>query len=207
MIKSTLFYLLALLLLVSCNKERNIHVKAVNPVTNEPYSDLRVVITSSKTGLNGEVVKTVYDGNLNSDGEAMINLKIKKNRSYAIRCEQPPNNCYTKELQYYYTVHDEENPSFLFEYAECGYLKLKIDNINCDGPDDKIFFNRTWLEKNSYGNGVTKEGCFSFEGDFFELPEGQYLYEWEVTRNGNTTYYDSIFFINKGEEYVFEINY
>lgn len=54
-----------LLLLSSCNKEQDIHVKAVNPVTHEPYSDLCVVIRSSKTGLNGEVVKTVYNGRVN----------------------------------------------------------------------------------------------------------------------------------------------
>lgn len=209
MIKSSLFYLLALLLLVSCNKERNIHVKALNPVTNEPYSDLRVVITSSKTGFNGEVVKTVYDGNLNSDGEAMINLKIKKNRSYAIRCEQPPNTCYTKELQYYYTVHDEENPSFLFEYAECGYLKIHVDNIDCQGANDRILFDFEPTYIDNYSNIIPREefGCYSNEFISSKVPYGSWQATWEVTKNGNTTYYDSLFYINEGEEYVFEINY
>lgn len=110
-----------LLLLVSCGKERKFHVKAQNPVTGDHYGNLRVVVSSSKTGFDGEVVKTVYDGNLDSDGEAMISLKIKKNRYYIIECERPDNICFTKDIKQYYAIQDEENPSFLFEYAECAY--------------------------------------------------------------------------------------
>jgi len=110
----------ALLIFSSCGKERTFHVKAINPVTGDPYGNLRVVVFSSKTGFVGEVVKTVYDGNLDSDGEAMIPLSIKKNRYYIIECERPDNTCYTKDIKQYYAIQDEKNPSFLFEYAECG---------------------------------------------------------------------------------------
>ena len=106
--------------LFSCGKERSMHIKAINPVTGDPYGNLRVVVFSSKTGFVGEVVKTVYDGNLDSDGEAMIPLSIKKNRYYIIECERPDNTCYTKDIKQYYAIQDEKNPSFLFEYAECG---------------------------------------------------------------------------------------
>lgn len=209
MIRKIMFCLFILNVLASCNKERTIHVKAINPVTNEPYGDLRVVITSSKTGLNGEVVKTVYDGNLNSDGESMINLKIKKNRSYAIRCEQPPNVCYTKELQYYYTVHDEENPSFLFEYAECAFSKLIISNENCEGPDDQfVLYRENQIGSIDGGFGWEHMGCAYWETNgYSEIAMGEVYFRWEVTRSGNTsTYYDTVYY-PAGENKIYEINY
>jgi hypothetical protein len=87
-----------LLILVSCGKERTFHAKAQNPVAGEPYDGLRVVVTSSKTGWNGEKYETEHDGHLNSNGEAMINVKVKNNRTYSVQCEKPPNTCYTKDI-------------------------------------------------------------------------------------------------------------
>lgn len=198
-----------LLFIASCNKERNIHVKAINPVTNEPYSDLRVVITSSKTGFDGEVVKTVYDGNLNSDGEAIIKLKIKKNRSYAIRCEQPSNVCYTKKLQYYYTVHDDNNPSFLFEYAPCSYRTLNIQNVNCEGPDDIFNMDMRLLYNEDYTAFyfTEKYGCYSNEFGSEQVPAGKWVIEWWVTRSGNTNHFTDTIELIENELFYYEINY
>lgn len=191
---------------VSCKKERTIHISAKNVVTGLSYPGLTYYVVQKKTGLDGEEFKTMATGTLNADGEAFLTMKLKKEHSYVVRVEEPSNICYFNELAFHF-ANQESNFNAHFEYAECGNLKLEVQNINCEGPGDEIFFNRTWLEKNSYGNGVTKEGCFSFEGDFFELPEGQYLYEWEVTRNGNTTYHDSLFYINKDEMYTFLLEY
>lgn len=123
MIKKIIGCLIVFALLVSCNKESMFHVKATNSVTGEPYEGLRFVVTSSKTGWDGEKYKTEYDGQLNSNGEAMISIKVKNNRTYSVQCEKPLNTCYTKHIQLFLKDHNEQNPSFLFEYAECAYLK------------------------------------------------------------------------------------
>lgn len=209
MIKKIIGCLIFCTLLISCNKERNIHIKAINPVTNEPYANLRVVISSSKTGFDGEVVKTVYDGTLNSNGEVMVPLRIKKNRFYIIRCEQPVNTCYTKDLVQYYAIQDEQNPSFLFEYAECANLKFRYHNIDCQGPDDYIKVNRYTNLEGYVGFIIDAEydGCADYTmPDFVAVPMGWWYFEWEVTKNNITEYYSDSIYLTSGEfkEYTFE---
>lgn len=83
--------ILSLIILSACVKERTFHIKAQNPATNEPYDGLRVVVTSSRTAWNGEKYKTEHDGFLDNNGEAMINVKVKNNRTYSVQCAKPPN--------------------------------------------------------------------------------------------------------------------
>jgi hypothetical protein len=195
-------------LLVSCNKERTFHVKAMNPVTGEPYGGLRVVVLSSRTGWDGEKYKTEYSGELNNNGEAMINVKVKNNRTYSVECQKPPNTCYTKDIVLYLKDHNEQNPSFLFEYAECAYLKLKIENVNCGGPDDKMRFRYKYNYSKWEGWSTERTGCYFWEStSYFEVSAGWRIYEYEVERSGNMiTHKDSIY-LSPNQEYLFELNY
>jgi hypothetical protein len=43
-----------LLLAISCNKKRTLHIKAINAVTGEPYAGLTYGIVATKTGIVGE---------------------------------------------------------------------------------------------------------------------------------------------------------
>jgi hypothetical protein len=199
----------SLLIFASCGKKTQIKITAKNAATGEGYAGLGFRLREVKPYVTstGEIQKAVYEGTLNNQGEAVFEYRL-KNRSYVITTITPENDnrCYINNTSY--TLHrDDDNLKFDFRFAPCAYLKLKIENVNCSGSDDKIFFNRTWLTTNTSGNGVTQEGCFSYQGDFFELPEGEYLYEWEVTRSGLTQIYDSTFTINEGEYYTFELNY
>ena len=193
--------------ITSCGKKRTFHIKAVNPVTGIPYAGLQYKITATKTGGNGE--KKVFEeiGNLDSNGEAMVQLKVKPNRTYNIGCKEPPNTCYTKDIKFTYGIEDEANPTFQFEYAECANLKLDIENINCLGPDDKMNFQF----RNSYNsfNGWSTDrlGCYSYESDYFQIPAGWIIYEWKVDRSGIATNFLDSIFISANANGTFVMNY
>jgi hypothetical protein len=88
-----------------------------------------------------------------------------------------------------------------------GNLKLDILNVNCEGEDDKLFYKRFWVTYNQETNGVTRFGCFQFNGNYFQLPVGEYRYEWEVTRNSITTHHDTTFNILENGFHTVTIHY
>jgi hypothetical protein len=92
-----LFILFGLVLVSSCSKERNIHITAKNAVTGQPYAGLTYYVVEEKEGNNGTDYKTVAKGSLNEQGEIVESVKIRKNRSYVIRLDPPPNWCYMND--------------------------------------------------------------------------------------------------------------
>jgi hypothetical protein len=203
-----IFYLFFIaLLLSSCKKERTIHITARNAVTGAPYSGLKYYVVQEMTSGDGEKFKTVIEGNLNEYGEAIITKKLPKSYSYAVRVEEPTNTCYNKKITYYFGTEDKfECP---FEFAECAYLTLSVNNINCQGPNDRILFDLQPVYISDYNDIIPTEkfGCYSNTFIESQVPYGQWEATWEVTRNGITTYHDSIFYIDKNEHYNFVINY
>jgi len=107
----------------------------------------------------------------------------------------------------------EKNQNVLFEFAPCAQLKLKIENVNCQGPGDnfKLFHvgsSAGFLELDPNQPNLEGQGCFSYEGSSFSnVPMGNRFYRWEVTRSGITEiFYDTIY-LQEGEQKVYEINY
>lgn len=194
------------LFLFSCKKERTIHITAKNAVTGAPYEGLTYYVVQEKTGgYGGEKFKTVASGTLDANGEAYFTKKLTKDYSYAVRVEQPANTCYNKQITYYFgDEHVFEAP---FEFAECANLKLHVHNLNCIDSNDEIKFRRLWLSTNESNDFVIQSGCFQFDGDYFSLPIGNYKYEWYVTKNGVTTFHDSIFTLSENQYFDFTINY
>jgi hypothetical protein len=205
---------LILVFLVSCGKNRTFKIKAINPVTGQGYAGLSYIITATKSVSGGE--KKVFEetGFLNENGEAIVQLKVKPNRTYNIGCKEPPNTCYTKDIKFTYGIEDEANPTFQFEYAECANMKFKIKNINCQGPNDhfKLYYlGRQVAGQGTLFNGglsVDELGCFDFEWpEFSQVPIGERYYKWEVTKNSITnTFYDTIN-LSENQFFIYEINY
>lgn len=207
MIKKIIFCLLIGFLLFSCKKERAIHISAKNAVTGTPYSGLTYYVVQKKTGANGEIFETLKEGVLNSDGEAFLTMKLKKAHAYGIRVEQPPNTCYYNELAFHFG-NQESNFEAHFEYAECGYLKLRIENVNCEGPDDLMNFRHKYDYTEWEGWSSDRNGCYYFESpEFFEVSEGWRVYEWKVQRGGNNYYHNDSIYISPNQDYMFEMNY
>jgi hypothetical protein len=210
-----IFVLPLIVLLFSCAKERTIKVSAINPATDAGYADLRITIYASKTGADGEELTQVYEGYLDDNGEDYATFKVKKGRYYVIKCQSPTNVnvCYTNNTTYTYDIHDPNNKEFIFEIAPCAQLKLKIQNVNCEGPNDhfKLFYNgRQVGGQDGLIGAVVKDeqGCYTFEqAHWSDVPMGKRYYKWEVTRStGTTVTYDTIA-LNQGEQKVYNINY
>jgi hypothetical protein len=196
-----LFFCLSLLLF-SCGKKRSIVITAKNPVTGQPYAGLSYYVVSSR----GNGSRTEASGVLNENGEAAVTLRI-KDRSYNVRVVAPENTCYNKNITLSYNYPYDNNHVFSFEFAECANLKLHVHNLNCIDSNDEIKFRRLWLSTNESNDFVIQSGCFQFDGDYFSLPIGNYKYEWYVTKNGVTTFHDSIFTLSENQYFDFTINY
>jgi hypothetical protein len=199
--------------LLSCNKNTNFHVKIINPATGEGYANTNFAVVSERTGANGEVVKTEVEGTTNEQGEAVVEVKVKGNKSYYVVPEAIPNICYINDIRKYYNDRTDKNPEFIFEIAPCAQLKLHIQNVNCEGPNDhfKLFYNgRQVGGQDGLIGAVVKDeyGCYTFEqGHWSDVPMGQFYYKWEVTRStGTTITYDTVT-VNQGEQKVYNINY
>ncbi len=202
-----LFFLLLSLSLFSCTKHREIKIIGRNAVTGQGYEGLQYEVVSSRTGNDGEVYRSEALGNLNANGEAFVSIKQKNSRTYSIRLFGPSNSCYANNVIQYFDSPYDVNGTFTFEFAECAYLKLHVHNLNCIDSNDEIKFRRLWLSTNESNNFVIQSGCFQFDGDYFSLPIGNYKYEWYVTKNGVTTFHDSIFTLSANQYFDFTINY
>jgi hypothetical protein len=204
-------FLLSVLLLVfsSCKKSHTVHIKAINAVTGQPYAGLSYSIKGTKTGSDGEKLVFTHSGTLNSNGEASPNIKVNENLTLHVGCDPPPNYCYQKNINFFWDAKTDPSPSFLFEYAECGYLQLKVKNINCIDANDVITFNTLPLNLVGYNNIIpqTKTGCYDNEFIDSQVPYGPWIATWQVTKNGITTNHDSTFYINENQHYYFLLEY
>ncbi|WP_341907179.1 hypothetical protein [Fluviicola taffensis] len=203
-----------LLLLSSCGKDRSIKIKAINAATGQPYAGLEYRVASSRTAADGEKYRTEASGVLDSNGEALVNIKQKKGRTYSIRVVEPENTCYNKEITQYFDSPYDVDGTFTFEFAGCAYLKLSINNVNCQGANDDFKLYYMGRQVGGQGSNIVGAlslqggGCFSYLGsDFSSVPMGNMYWKWEVTRNGITnTYHDTIYLIS-GEYKTYDINY
>jgi hypothetical protein len=121
-----IFLISCLLLVVSCKKERTIHITAKNAVTGQPYAGLTYYVVQKKTGYDGEEFKTMATGTLNADGEAFLTMKLKKAHAYGVRVEEPSNTCYFNELAFHFG-NQESNFDAHFEYKVFSVSGLLVD--------------------------------------------------------------------------------
>jgi hypothetical protein len=203
-----LLVFLGVVLLASCSKERSLHISAKNADTGAPYPGLTYYVVEEKTGNQGEEFTTVATGQLDSNGEKMVAVKIKKNRSYTIRVAEPPNWCYNKKVSYSYAIQDDSSPHFVFEFAECAYLKLNINNVNCQGTTDTMNFRSRYSYSNWEGWSTDRTGCYIFNAaDFIQVPQGWRIYNWMVKRGGVQTEFTDSVYLSSGAQVVFNMNY
>ena len=195
---------------VSCKKETMIKVHVENIVTGAPYVDQLIYIREAPQNVNQENT-TVYEGYTDSDGKLFIDFKYRRNAKYTIFIGLPEHYCYLHSLGY--TIEKEKTNNIHFRLAPCAQLKLKIENVNCEGGGDdfKLFHEGSdagFLELDPNTPNLEGGGCFSYEGSSFSnVPMGRRFYRWEVTRSGVTeTYYDTIY-LQEGEQRVYEILY
>ena len=191
------FFLVAI---TSCKKKHTVHIKAVNAVTGDPYAGLPYSINGTKTSTNGEKLVFEHNGTLDDNGEAAPNIKVNENLTFNVGVTKPPNNCFQKDIKFFWDAKAKPNPTFQFEYAECAYMNLKMENVNCQGPDDAMEY-RDRYSYTEWGNfDYPIFGCFqNLSNDFKAVPAGLRIFNWKVTRAGVTTEYQDSLFLNPGQ--------
>jgi hypothetical protein len=208
--KPIVFLFFIALLLPSCGKKRTIVITATNAATGERYPGLEYSVVSSRVGaVNGEGTKTVASGVLNENGEAVVELREKRNRRYVVRVVEPANTCYNKQINMFFDSPFDENGYFNFEFAKCAYLKLNINNVNCQGSGDIMNFRSRYSYSDWEGWSTDRIGCYSVVSPYpFEVPAGWRIYEWSVNRNGVVTnHLDSIYLYPGVDNGTFNMDY
>src|SRR5690554_5101599 len=200
--------IISLLLLVSCKKERTFPITAKNAVTGEPYPGLSYNIERSWSGSFENKYKTVGSGELDENGEVYFSKRLPKNSSYSISVGSPENTCYFNSGSL--SPGGEKNFKAEFEFAECAYLKFRYQNINYQGPNDHMKVKR-YTNLDGYSGFLIDaeyDGCNDYTmPNFTEVPMGQWIFEWEVTKNNVTTNFSDTIFLNANEQKYYEFNY
>jgi hypothetical protein len=203
-----LIILFSVFLIVACGKKNQIKVTAKNAATGEGYADLgfRIFEVKPYTTPTGEVQDLVYEGNFNANGEAVADILL-KNRSYVITTVSPGPMCYINNTQYFFH-RDDENLKFDFRFAPCAYLKLKIENVNCEGGDKLVLYQGNQIGSFNFNQPWEHNGCAFWESNgYSDIPMGEQYYRWEVTRNGVTEEFHDTIYLEENEYKVYEINY
>lgn len=206
--KRNIFLLILIpLFLFSCKKKSTVHITARNAVTGEPYAGLTYNIERSVSGSFKNHYKTVASGTLDENGEAYITKRFSKNWSHEVSIGSPDNTCYSNNNSFYFS--GGENINCDFKFAECAYLKLRIQNVNCQGITDSMRFRSKYLYDHKWqGWSTYRTSCYDFlSPEYFEVSQGTRMYEWEVNRNGNKTTYSDSITLNKGGSATFLMEY
>ncbi|MCB9222751.1 MAG: hypothetical protein H6582_01135 [Crocinitomicaceae bacterium] len=216
-----LYYIFPLLLLTvwlsSCKKESTVTIKAMDYITGEGavYANLNFEVVEKHTPFQEEKSKVVYTGQLDQNGQASFTLKMNPKRNYVLGIEDPPNLCYG-EVQQYYLDHASNN-NVTFEFAQCAFSKLIINNANCIDANDKLVLYRSndlgtidgtyaW-EHNGCVYWETTGGVDGDPAGYSSIPYGNIYYHWEVTKNNITTSHHDTVFYNIGEYKTYQIDY
>jgi len=201
---------LAFLILIavsSCKKKTTVSIQAQDYITGSgaAYAGQEYAVSESWTPVYETKSKIVSSGFLDQNGFVSFDLKMKNNRKYVLGVRQPDNICYGGVVQHY--LEHEKSNVVEFKFSKCSYLKFILNNMNCFDSNDQVKYTRTWLTGNDVNGNNTYFGCNYFESAYFDLPEGEYRYDWEVTKNGITTYYNQIFNLTNGDSTIFQIDY
>ena len=196
------------LLLFSCGKVHTIRLSAKDAATGVPYAGLYYVVMKEKLDITGNSFKAKSSGVLNENGEVYVTMRFNKNKKYHIKVTEPNNACYNKNINYSYTLGDAKT-DFPFEFAECGFLQLKVTNTNCQNSNDYIKYNMkpTYYEGYNGISEVAKYGCYDNEFMDSKVSSGTWRATWEVTRNNATVMHDTLFNIAPNEHYYLFLEY
>jgi hypothetical protein len=206
--KHLIYIAIIFLFATSCKKKTAVVIQAQD-ITSDgaAYAGQKYAVAETWTPFYETKSKIVAEGFLDANGKASFNLKMNRNRRYILGVSEPDNICYGGLVQHY--LEHEKNNTVNFEYAECAYIKLKIDNVNCQGQgDEMVLFQGNQVGNFDFNQPWKHDGCAFWESNGYStVPMGEQYYRWEVTRSGNTsTYYDTIY-LQEGEQMMYEINY
>lgn len=210
------------LLLISCKKKTMVLIQAKDYITGDgsAYANQPYTILEKWTPVFEAKVKTVATGFLNDKGQASVELKLNKNRSYSAGVENPEGICFGGLSQY--SIGTDKENNIEFDFLKCGFVNFQFNNINCESDDDK-FRLRYQYEQDpevyryyGYAGGDNYDwnpelfigGCHSYFGDFSEIrPLGKYSVEWQVERSSGLSEGSGTFILTENDTTTFLIEY
>jgi hypothetical protein len=218
-------YVLILFLIVglffSCKKESNEYTtvifEVINPVTNTPYTNIKVRLYEAKKKSSGIQYSLIYEGQTNNQGRAEYSFKANLNSKYWYSPEINEGSLGVVGVDY--TIIKQPSPSItiitkdeenVIRYEILPYHKnvTHIKNFNCQGPGDVMKFRQKNLYTGSGGWSIWTpdqalyEGCIDDYSNVRSRPLDHIVTEIEVTRqNGSVENYIDTSFI-KGENNV-----
>jgi len=136
------------LLFTACKKQHTVTIQAQN-LTNisdgSHYAGMNYVILERGYMFNHKSNKIAY-GQLDANGRAVIDVKLKKSLDYVLGIATPSNVCYT-EVELEYPINYNKDNNINFNYALCGYVSVPSKNVNCEGLNDKMQFKYYYSNK------------------------------------------------------------
>ncbi len=215
---NTLILFLFLLLFSFCTKFGRTHTakgKVINPITGEGIPNAPMKILKQTLGLSGGM-KSVKEIASEADGSFEIS-KTGLNKYY-LQCDLSGD---------YYEIGWFENGEKIatassdlalkmgktknidFYAVPYGELKISIHNVNCQGPDDSLYFERIYQTdlNSAIFQLFTFIGCYNNDGAFVKVPCGQYLIKWIVTKSGISTNFTHLIYVNENQQTYYNIDY
>ncbi|MGV6861099.1 MAG: hypothetical protein ACWA41_04975 [Putridiphycobacter sp.] len=218
--KNLTLILAILALFIACKKQHTVTIQAQN-LTNlldgSHYAGMNYVVLERGYFFNHKS-NGIATGQLDANGRAVIDVKLKKNLDYVLGIQKPDDVCYT-EVTIEYPINYKEENNINFNYSPCGYVNLPSDNVNCEGSDDKMQYRYYYTESSDvyiyrgFGNitdwseNTFVNGCVSYPGDFNPVPVGNYTFEWRVIRPSGTTSGIDYFTVTEGDTTTYILEY
>jgi hypothetical protein len=219
-INNVLILFFTVLLLSGCKKESKEYTtvvwEVVNPVTNAPYTNIKVRLYEAKKTNNGIEYSLIYEGKTNNQGRAEYSFKANLSGKYWYRPEINEGSLGVNGIDYSVikqpspsvtNVKKDEENIIRYEIVPYGEYVQHTKNIDCQGPNDKMRYRRKFIYTgglssnfsdwipNLESNGIEyREGCYDNMSTNMNIRSDSILYEIEVIKNGITeTLYEKFY--------------
>lgn len=204
--KQLAIFSLVFFLIGGCTKfGKNITIKGrvVNPITGEGIEGAEIWLQKTAGGYDGgyKTVKKAISGidgvfelsKLGLAGYSAVCGKFSGDY-YELGWTQDDGETYTGNFK----LSVKKGKTMYADYYAVPYgnLILNIQNVNCGGLGDTMYFREKWLGYGDFEGSYStpRTGCYSYTSPSpFQVPMGTYVYEMKIIRSGITTYvYDTV---------------
>jgi hypothetical protein len=212
-------YLTLCVVLFSCTKVgKNVTVKGrvFNPITNEGYADVSVRLMVPETLSLPGGYKTIK--RTSTDNMGYFEISAGRLRSVWVQVEDLTGNhrigwYVDNEFETQHNLNANKGKKMLADYHAVPYGQtiLDIQNVNCSGPTDTMWFrHRSQFDNNFPENWSSpRVGCYSYidSQPYTGFMMGTRYYQVRVKRNGQTTITEHEFFINQNGVTTIQLHY
>lgn len=219
--KILLYTILCFCLILSCRKNSTVTIQAQN-INNtsdgSAYAGMEYYVVETWIPYLESKSERIASGTLDANGKAVFDVKMKPSRGTVVNVSQPDNICYGSISQ---SLEHQVSNTVNFEYATCGMLDIKSNNINCEGTSDEFRFRYYYSDDpdvyiytgfgylTGWNPQVNISGCkdYSTVNIYHSRPAGSYTLEWQVIRPSGTTNGSDNFTVTENDTTTYVLEY